>query len=298
MPHATQPTRRKWNPAAQQFSPHWNRAVAEVDPTEVVSLLDALDSPGEAAYSLEARERFARLSAELAWLRRHSDEPVLDLTRRVITTIGLDVEVTATPEFARTSRRDQLGAFLDAVAAYVDVDGDASLAGLLGYLQAESDQGVGLEQAVPSDREAVKLLTVHKAKGLEWEAVFLPALMKGVFPSDRVTDNWVMNPAVLPADLRGDAESIPQLAEATYAGMSRLQAATHPSAAAGRGQAGLRRGHPRKAAAGRHRPFLAFRSPQCPSSLQLSAGDRRGGDPSQSAARRGRATRTGQSIGR
>ena len=195
------------------------RAVAEVDPTEVVSLLDALDSPGDAAYSAEARERFARLSAELAWLRRHSDEPVLDLTRRVITTIGLDVELMATPEFSRTSRRDQVGAFLDAVAAYVDVDGDASLAGLLGYLQAESDQGTGLEQAVPSDRDAVKLLTVHKAKGLEWEAVFLPALMKGVFPSDRVTDNWVMNPSVLPADLRGDAGSIPQLTEATYAGM-------------------------------------------------------------------------------
>ena len=195
------------------------RAVADVDPTEVVSLLDALDSPGEAAYSPQARERFSRLSTELAWLRRHSDEPVLDLTRRVITTIGLDVEVTATPEFVRTSRRDQLGAFLDAVAAYVDVDGDASLAGLLGYLQAESDQGAGLEQVVPSDREAVKLLTVHKAKGLEWEAVFLPAMMKGVFPSDRVTDNWVMNPAVLPADLRGDAESIPQLAETTYAAM-------------------------------------------------------------------------------
>ena len=196
------------------------RAVAEVDPTEVVSLLDALESPGEAAYSSEARERFARLSAELAWLRRHGDEPVLDLTRRVITTIGLDVEVMATPEFVRTSRRDQLGAFLDAVAAYVDVDGDASLSGLLGYLQAESEQGAGLEQAVPSDREAVKLLTVHKAKGLEWEAVFLPALMKGVFPSDRVTDNWVLNPAVLPADLRGDAGSIPQLAETTCAGMA------------------------------------------------------------------------------
>jgi DNA helicase-2/ATP-dependent DNA helicase PcrA len=195
------------------------QAVAEVDPTEVVSLLDALDSAGEAEYSPDARDCFARLSAELAWLRRHSDEPVLDLARRVITTIGLEVELMATPEFARTSRRDQVGAFLDAVAAYVDVDGDASLAGLLAYLQAESDQGAGLEQAVPSDREAVKLLTVHKAKGLEWDAVFLPALMKGVFPSDRVTDNWVMNPSVLPADLRGDAGSIPQLAEPTYARM-------------------------------------------------------------------------------
>jgi DNA helicase-2/ATP-dependent DNA helicase PcrA len=189
-------------------------AVADVDPTEVVCLLDALESPGEAAYSAEALSRFRRLSAELSTLRAHADEPLLDLTRRVIVTLGLDVELMATPEFNRTARRDQLGAFLDAVADYVDVDGDASLSGLLAYLQAEIDQGAGLEQAVPSDREAVKLLTVHKAKGLEWEAVFLPALMKGVFPSDRVTDNWVTNPAVLPADLRGDRDSIPQLEEA------------------------------------------------------------------------------------
>jgi DNA helicase II / ATP-dependent DNA helicase PcrA len=49
--------------------------------------------------------------------------------------------------------------------------------------------------------------------------VFLPALMQGVFPSDRVTDNWVINPSVLPADLRGDAGSIPQLADTTYAGI-------------------------------------------------------------------------------
>ena len=196
------------------------QAVADVDPTEVVSLLDALENPGDGAFSDAARQRFAALAAELGYLRRHSDEPVLDLTRRAITSMGLDVELLATPDFARLSRRDQLGAFLDAVAAYVDVDGDASLSGLLAYLQAEIEQGTGLEQAVPSDREAVKLLTVHKAKGLEWEAVFLPALMKGIFPSDRVTDNWVTNPAVLPADLRGDAGSIPQLADTTNAGLT------------------------------------------------------------------------------
>ncbi|HEX8487369.1 MAG TPA: ATP-dependent DNA helicase [Propionibacteriaceae bacterium] len=191
------------------------QAVADVDPTEVVCLLDALESSGDAPYSSEALSRFRRLAAELAALRSHADEPLLDLTRRVIVTLGLDVEVMATPEFNRTARRDQIGAFLDAVADYVDVDGDASLSGLLSYFQAEIDQGAGLEQAVPSDREAVKLLTVHRAKGLEWEVVFLPALMKGVFPSDRVTDNWVTNAAVLPADLRGDQDSIPQLQDAT-----------------------------------------------------------------------------------
>ncbi len=188
-------------------------AVADVDPTEVISLLDAVEDPGELPYSEAARHRFERVAAELAYLRRHADEPLLDLVRRVVVTLGLDVELVATPEFARTSRRDQLGAFVDAVAAYVDVDGDASLTGLLAYLQAEIDQGTGLEQAVPSDREAVKLLTVHKAKGLEWEMVFLPGLVQGVFPSDRVSDNWVSNAAVLPADLRGDRASIPQLAD-------------------------------------------------------------------------------------
>ncbi|HEY5978350.1 MAG TPA: ATP-dependent DNA helicase [Microlunatus sp.] len=192
-------------------------AVADVDPTEMVSLLDAVESPGEQPYSSAAVRRFGEFAAELAGLRRHTGEPVLDLCRRVVATLGLEVELMATPELDRTNRRDQLGAFFDAVAGYVDVDGDASLAGLLAYLQAELDTGSGLEQAVPSDREAVKLLTVHKAKGLEWDVVFLPALMKGVFPSDRVTDNWLTSPGVLPADLRGDASSIPQLSETSNA---------------------------------------------------------------------------------
>jgi DNA helicase-2/ATP-dependent DNA helicase PcrA len=195
-------------------------AVGEVDPTDVVSLLDALESPGDRPYSPAALERFIRFAAELSYLRRHGDEPVLDLTRRVIATMDLEVELMATRQYAVESRRDQLGAFMDAVAGYADIDGDASLAGLLAYFQAEIDQGAGLEQAVPSDREAVKLLTVHKAKGLEWHAVFLPALMKGIFPSDRVTDNWVTSAAALPAELRGDAAAVPQLAEVSNAAMT------------------------------------------------------------------------------
>jgi len=200
-------------------------AVADLDPTEVVSLLDALEDPGDAPYSPAAHRRFTRVASELAALRRHADEPVLDLTRRVVTSLGLDVELVATPELERTNRRDQLGAFLDAVADYVDVDGDASLSGLLAWLQAELESGTGLEQAVPSDREAVKLLTVHKAKGLEWELVFLPGLVEGVFPSERVSDNWVSAAAALPADLRGDAGSIPQLADTSNAAIVEYKAA-------------------------------------------------------------------------
>ena len=50
-------------------------------------------------------------------------------------------------------------------------------------------------------------------KRQEWELVFLPSLAEGVFPGGRVTDNWLRNAGVLPAPLRGDAASVPQLAE-------------------------------------------------------------------------------------
>lgn len=194
-------------------------AVAEVDPTEVVSLLDALSDPGPGAYSDQGRARFALFSDELAELRKHVREPVLDLIHRVIATIGVDIEVAATVTFDKTQRRTQLGVFCDAAADYVDVDGDASLTGLLAWLDAEAEEAKGLERATVTEQDSVKLLTVHKAKGLEWEHVYLPALVTRTFPSDRVTDNWITSAAAVPADLRGDADSVPQLTEASNDGL-------------------------------------------------------------------------------
>lgn len=186
--------------------------LAQTEAASVVSLAEALEDPGE-GYTRAGAERIAACAAELRALRRHVGEPVTDLVRRVISTLGLEVELALRgPEGTR-----QLDAFVAAVSSYTDVDGDGSLAGLLAYLQAEEEHGVGLEQAVVSEANSVKLLTIHRAKGLEWELVFLPALADTVFPSNRVTDNWLKNPGVIPADLRGDAASVPQLADVTHA---------------------------------------------------------------------------------
>jgi DNA helicase II / ATP-dependent DNA helicase PcrA len=200
-------------------------AVSGTDPTEIVSLADALEDPGALAYSAQARERFALLAEEIRRLRRHAGEPLVDLVRRVVDTIGLDVELTASASPVAAQGRDNLASFVDAVASYAGVDADASLPGLLAYLEAEDEFGTGLAVAAPTEADSVKLMTVHKAKGLEWDVVFLPALVRDVFPSARGRSRWTGSHKELPWPLRGDVDSLPDVADWSGKGLKEFAAA-------------------------------------------------------------------------
>jgi DNA helicase-2/ATP-dependent DNA helicase PcrA len=182
-----------------------------IDPAEIAALGDALDSPGDADYSPEALDRFRLLSAELRALRASVGEPLLDIVRRIIDTSGVDIELASAVSPAAAARRDNLDLFVKAVAEFQAVDGDVSLSALLAYLTAEDDQGNGLDLATPTAADSVKLLTVHRAKGLEWAHVFLVGVCETRFPSNRSRTLWTSSPAVLPAPLRGDAHDLPQL---------------------------------------------------------------------------------------
>ncbi|MFC6161885.1 ATP-dependent DNA helicase [Kribbella jiaozuonensis] len=206
-------------PAADDLVAALDAAVAGMDSTEVISLVEAVDDPGRAEYAPEALVRFKELSTELRELRAHASEPLLDLVRRVISTIGLDVELTATPDHVDAGRRDHLAAFLDAVGNFVSTESDGSLDGLLAYLAAEEEYAAGLDLAVPSEADSVKLLTTHRSKGLEWPVVFVPTLVSKVFPSDRGRDKWTTNAKVLPWPLRGDADTLPDIHDLSNAGL-------------------------------------------------------------------------------
>ncbi|MGB3953689.1 MAG: ATP-dependent DNA helicase [Brooklawnia sp.] len=190
-----------------------NAISTDLDATEQLCLMDAIEDPGPAPLSSLARERIGLFAAELRKLRRHRDEPVLELVHRVIETSRIRLELDSHPEWFAAGRSRQLTQFLDAVCDYVDIDGDGALSGLLAWLTAERETAEGLDQAVPSNADSVKLLTAHRAKGLEWDLVFLPALCDGTFPSALGAANWVTQANVLPAGLRGDAEWVPQLGE-------------------------------------------------------------------------------------
>jgi DNA helicase-2/ATP-dependent DNA helicase PcrA len=187
-------------------------AVEGADPTEIPSLCDALEDPGDLDYSTEARERFRLLADELRRLRAAVGEPILDLVRRIVETTGIDVELASSVSPAAAARRENLDLFVQAVAEFQAVDGQVTLAALLAWLEAEDEFGQGLDVATPSEADSVKLLTVHRAKGLEWDAVFLVGVTERKFPTNRSRSSWLTVPFVMPAALRGDARDLPQLA--------------------------------------------------------------------------------------
>ncbi len=68
---------------------------------------------------------------------------------------------------------------------------------------AEVENGLApAELTVSHDR--VQILTVHAAKGLEWQVVAVPHLSGRVFPSTASARTWLTDPSDLPPLLRGD----------------------------------------------------------------------------------------------
>ncbi|MCW2833762.1 MAG: uvrD 1 [Nocardioides sp.] len=197
-----------------------------IDVSELPALSDALEDPGEAPFSPEARERFGLLAGELRRLRSHVGDPLLDVVRRVIDTTGVDVELASATSASAAARRDNLDLFVKAVAEFQSVDGDVTLPALLAYLTAEDDDGNGLDVATPTAADSVKLLTVHRAKGLEWSSVFCVGVGETRFPSNRSRTLWTSSPAVLPAPLRGDRADQPQLHGHDKAALDAYRAAT------------------------------------------------------------------------
>ncbi|MFD8076580.1 UvrD-helicase domain-containing protein [Streptomyces sp. NPDC059718] len=206
-------------------------AVEGVDPAEVISLADALETfvDGEPAdhlpFSAEARVRFARLATEIRELRRSLADPLMDVLHRVLAVTGLEVELSASPHALAARRRETLHAFLDVAAGFAALDGEATLLAFLGFLRTAAQYEKGLDSSLPGGEDTVKVLTAHKSKGLEWDVVAVPGLVRKGFPSERGRELWHFNAKALPHALRGDAATLPDVEEWSRAGLAAFKAA-------------------------------------------------------------------------
>ncbi len=177
---------------------------------DTAGLAEAITDPGPASdYSAAGYQRIVALAEELSMLRGHLGHPLPDLVAEVRRLLGVDCEVrSAMPTASGWSGAEQLDAFADVVSRFADSTTAASVDGLLAYLDVATvvENGLAPAQIVVSHNR-VQVLTVHAAKGLEWQLVAVPHLSAGVFPSTAQARTWLTDAADLPPLLRGDRAS-------------------------------------------------------------------------------------------
>ncbi len=143
--------------------------------------------------------------------------PLPDLVALAEQTLDLDIEIAARVGHPMGHRA--LDSFHETARAFA-ADTDApTLTGFLEWLDAaeEHEDAMSAPEVEPSPG-AVQLLTVHAAKGLEWDVVAVPGMDEQVFPSYtsavkddlRVTETgWMGSTSTFPFPLRADAGDLP-----------------------------------------------------------------------------------------
>lgn len=184
---------------------------AEADDQFLGSLIDALDDIARADkshFSQVGYQRLTEFAADLRRLRSRSAGAITDLIAEIERYLNLEVEVLLR-DGTRSGRR-HIDRFMDEAAKFAR--NGASLNAFLQWLSIASREEGGLKAgAAEVNFDAVQILTIHSAKGAEWDLVAVPGLAQGTFPSDHKgdPDNWITNERHIPFALRGDGGQLP-----------------------------------------------------------------------------------------
>ncbi|MGG5260064.1 ATP-dependent helicase [Phycicoccus avicenniae] len=225
----------EWSRVRQRVRRPARGADLAPDASEQASIVEALDDLPPAAWvgddgqrlSPTALTRLAGLGATVRRLRSLTGLGLPELVAEAEVALGLDIEVLARPGYTPGAARAHLDAFADVAATFGASADRSSLGGFLAWLEAAVDEERGLDLGwVEARPDAVQVMTVHAAKGLEWDVVAVPGLVESSFPAHSATQGkvvgdswghaepndkaWLVGLATLPYDLRGDREGLPR----------------------------------------------------------------------------------------
>jgi DNA helicase-2/ATP-dependent DNA helicase PcrA len=180
------------------------------------SIVDALDFIGTAkpehgalqSFSATGLERMREAARTISRLRSRSGLELPDFVAFVIQELQLDIEVLANSY--RSLGTATVDAFYDALDGYLALAEIATLGGFLSWLR-EAELREDLSPR-PEDPEpgTVQVLTIHGAKGLEWDMVVVPRMVDEELPSRSIEgyQGW-LSFGSLPYPFRGDAAELP-----------------------------------------------------------------------------------------
>ena len=196
-------------------------------------------------FSPAALERLRAFAEQMRVLRAGLSEDLGTLLYEIERTMLLDIELAVRPGTDPLGSRANLDAFHEVAAAYgmsaprinamiyagsdgvsaeegdpgarrflLSSGGVSYVMGFLAWLERADDEEKGLALgAVEPDPNAVQLMTMHAAKGLEWDHVLLPGLC-GSATGGQTPNLWQVSASTaLPWPLRGDREYLPSFLE-------------------------------------------------------------------------------------
>ncbi|HEY8863360.1 MAG TPA: ATP-dependent DNA helicase [Candidatus Dormibacteraeota bacterium] len=205
------------------------RPPANLDPAGALVALRARGKKSEEKAPLEAMKAFvpARTFATLleALAADASRLDVRDLffelmnRTRYLEVIGTTLEAS---EAARITAN--VSRFAEMIAEFCETADDRSIAAYMRYLDLVLLSGEDEEPApVESADAAIHVMTIHQAKGLEFEAVFVPGLVEGRLPQSGRSPRFELPPAVLEPLVRGREDVVAEERRLLYVAMTRAR---------------------------------------------------------------------------
>jgi DNA helicase-2/ATP-dependent DNA helicase PcrA len=136
--------------------------------------------------TLEKVERFDQMMSDIADEAR--TKILSETLKFIIKRTGIELELKKNGTEDDLSRLENLRELVTLATRYDELNPEEAVEALLENAALQSDQD---EIKDKEEQDAVRLMTVHSAKGLEFETVFICGLEEGLFPHERLDDTGI-----------------------------------------------------------------------------------------------------------